>query len=69
MFESFELPDGTIAECSQDVDAYLKRSGMAYAGDFSSEYVKNIRYNQEKGERAERFADFVQQYKQRIWNE
>ena len=69
MFEVFELPDGTIAECSQDVDAYLKRSGAALAGDFSDGYLERIRYNQEKGERADRFADFVQQYKKRIWNE
>ena len=69
MFEIFELPDGSIAECSQDVSAYLKRSGMALASDFSDGYRERVRYNQEKGERAERFADFVQQYKKRIWNE
>lgn len=69
MFESFELPDGTIAESSQDVDVYLKRSGMAYAGDFSDGYRQSVRYQQEKGVRAEMFADFVRNYKKRIWNE
>lgn len=69
MFESFELPDGTIAESTQDIDKYLKSSNMAMSGDFSPEYLKNARYNREKVERAERFADFVRNYKRMIWNE
>lgn len=69
MFEAFELPDGTIAESSQDIDKYLKRSNMCMSGDFSPEYMKNTRYNREKVERAERFADFVHNYKRMIWNE
>ena len=67
--EAFKLPDGTIAECSQDIDKYLKRAKMAMSGDFSPEYIKNTRYNREKVERAERFADFVHNYKRMIWNE
>ena len=37
--EAFELPDGTIAESSQDIDKYLKRAKMAMSGDFSPEYI------------------------------
>jgi len=69
MFEEFELPDGTIATCSQDVDKYLARSGTALAGDFSDAYIKGIKFNREKVEKAERFNDFVQEYKKRIWYE
>ena len=69
MFEEFQLPDGTIATCSSDIDKYLKTSGTAYAGDYSAEYLSGVRHNQEKAQRAEMLADFVQQYKQRIWNE
>lgn len=67
--EAFELPDGTIAETTQDVDKYLKRSNMCLAGDFSDGYMKNVRYQKEKVERAERFDDFVRNYKRKIWNE
>lgn len=69
MFEAFELPDGTIAESSQDVDRYLKRAKMAMSSDFSDGYIKNVRYNREKVERAEMFTDFVRNYKRKIWNE
>lgn len=69
MFEPFELPDGTIAESTQDIDKYLKSSNMCMASDYSPEYLKNIRYNREKVERAEMFADFVHNYKRMIWNE
>lgn len=69
MFEAFELPDGTIAECSQDIDKYLKRSNMAMSCDFSPEYIKNARYKREKVEDDDRFLDFVHNYKRMIWNE
>ena len=67
--EAFKLPDGTIAECSQDIDKYLKRANMAMSSDFSPEYYKDIRAKKEKVERAEMFNDFVQNYKRMIWNE
>ena len=66
--EAFELPDGTIAETTQDIDKYLKRSKMAMSRDFSNEYRKNIRYQKEKVQKAEMFKDFVQNYKRIIWN-
>lgn len=69
MFEEFLLPDGTVATSSSDIDRYLKTSGSAYAGDYSADYLKGIRQNQEKAQRADMLADFVQQYKKRIWNE
>lgn len=69
MFEEFLLPDGTVATCSGDVDRYLKRSGTALAGDYSDEYKKSVRLRSEKAQRDDIHADFVQQYKKRIWNE
>lgn len=44
MFEEFQLPDGTWAECSKDIDEYLKRSGSAMASDYSGEFLKNRRF-------------------------
>lgn len=67
--EAFELPDGTIAESSQDIDKYLKRANMAMSSDYSAEYIKNARYKREKVEDEERFLDFVHNYKRKIWNE
>lgn len=69
MFDEFQLPDGTTATCSQDVDRYLKQSGSCLASDYSPEFYQKRRAQIEKAERADRFADFVQQYKKRIWNE
>lgn len=69
MFREFQLPDGTVAESASDVDRYLKTSGAALAGDYSPKYLQNIRAKKEKDARADIFADFVQQYKKRIWNE
>jgi len=69
MFKEFQLPDGTIAKCTADVDAYLKRSGDALASDYSAEYKKNQRFFEERRLEKENFAEFLNQYKKRIWNE
>ena len=42
--EDLLLPDGSVASSVADVDKYLARSGLAMAGDYSPEYMKNIRY-------------------------
>ena len=65
--EEFVLPDGSVASSVADVDKYLKVSGLARAGDYSPEYIKNIRYQQEQSRREEIFADFIYQYKRIIW--
>ena len=44
MFNEFQLPGGTWAECSKDIDEYLKRSGSAMASDYSGEFLKNRRF-------------------------
>lgn len=67
MFKEFQLPDGTWAECSKDVDKYLKRSGSAMASDFSGEYMKSRRYFLEKDQHDDFMADFVRNYKKEIW--
>lgn len=63
------LPDGTVATSAQDIDRYLKANDLAAQSDYSAEYFSNIRWNKERVRQKEIFADIVQQYKKRIWNE
>lgn len=65
--EEFVLPDGSVASSVADVDKYLEANGLAHAGDFSAEYIKNIRYQQEQNRRKEIWADFLYNYKRIIW--
>lgn len=65
--EEFVLPDGSVASSVADVDKYLKTSGLARSSDFSPEYIKNIRFQQEQNRRQEIFADFLYNYKRIIW--
>lgn len=66
--EEVTLPDGTMATCKQDVDRYLQRNNLALAGDYSDEYRKNVRLNNERERRKSFFAEFIRNYKRRIWN-
>ena len=65
--EDIVLPDGSVASSVADVDKYLRMSGLAYAGDYSPEYVKRIREKTEKQRQEELFADFLYNYKRMIW--
>lgn len=67
--EDFILPDNTVATSSQDIDRYLKANNLALMSDYSDEYMKNVRLDNDKAQRKEIFAEVVQQYKKRIWNE
>lgn len=67
--EEFLLPDGTVATSSQDIDRYLKANKLASKSDYSEQYMNKIRLDNDKTQRKEIFADVVQQYKKRIWNE
>ena len=67
--EDLLLPDGSVASSVADVDKYLRCSGSAKASDFSPEYLKNIRYQQETERRNELKALFLREYKRMIWNE
>ena len=69
MFEEFLLPNGQVASSVQDVDAFLKQSGLAFAGDWSSECIQSIRSKNQETQRKEAFEDFILTYKKRIWNE
>lgn len=62
------LPDGSVASCRQDVDRYLQRNNLALAQDYSEEYRKNIRLNNERERRKDFFAEFIRNYKRSIWN-
>ena len=67
--EDLILPDGSVASSVADVDKYLRRSGQAMAGDYSPEYLKNIRYQQELERKKEIKNEFLRAYKRIIWNE
>ena|GEM_PF-784798 len=67
--EEVVLPDGAMASCLQDVEAYLKANKLAFRGDYSDAYLKNIRLGNERTERTELFAEFIRNYKRSIWNE
>lgn len=63
------LPDGTVATSIHDVDRFLKANNLAATSDYSAQYYKNIRMNNEKTQRKEIFAELIKQHKKRIWNE
>jgi hypothetical protein len=65
--EEIILPDGSVASSVADVDRYLRTNGLARASDYSPEYIKNIRDNQEKQRQESLFADFLYNYKRMIW--
>ena len=67
--EEYLLPDNTVATSMQDIDRYLKANNLASKSDYSEQYLKNIRLNNDRNQRKEIFAEIVQQYKKRIWNE
>ncbi len=65
--EEIVLPDGSVASSVADVDRYLRKSGLALSSDYSTEYIKNIQYQQQQDRREEIFADFLFNYKRIIW--
>ncbi len=69
MFTPFRLPDGSEAACTRDIDAYLRRTGLTVASDYSSETLQAIRFAREKAMRESLFASFIHQYQRKIWNE
>ena len=67
--EDCVLPDGTVANSSHDIDRYLKANSLALTSDYSEEYIKKLHLDNDKTQRKEIFAEILQQYKKRIWNE
>ncbi len=67
--EEIILPDGSSATSRADVDRYLKASHLALAGDYSDGYFRAVRRRQEKERRADLFAEFVRNYKRKIWDD
>lgn len=66
--EEIVLPDGSVAGCMQDVERYLHKNGLAASGDYSEAFRRNIKFNREKAFRKGLFAEFINNYKRRIWN-
>ena len=67
--EEVVLPDGTTAVCQQDVDRFLRANNLARKEDYSGEYLKNIRLNNERTQKAELFSEFIRNYKRSVWYE
>lgn len=65
--EEIVLPDGSVASSVADVDKYLRANNLAHASDYSREYIKNVRTQQELNQQKEIFADFLFNYKRMIW--
>lgn len=65
--EEILLPSGEVAVSAQDVDAYLAKNKLAWSGDYSAEYLKNIRQNEESGRKKELFSEFIKNYKRSVW--
>ncbi len=65
--EDIILPDGSKASCKQDVDRFLKETGLAIAGDYSDDFRQKVRLNQKRTERKLLWAEFIHNYKRSIW--
>lgn len=65
--EDVVLPDGSTASSVYDIERWMKRNNLALASDYSDDFRRNVRYNQEKAQRASLFADFIRNYKRLIW--
>lgn len=68
-FDEVVLPNGTIATSFRDVEKYLNANDLAFKEDYSDEFYKTVRHNNEKAQRREAFADFIHNYKRKVWNE
>lgn len=66
--EEIVLPDGSVAGCMRDIERYLRKNGLAASGDYSEAFRRNVRFNREQACRKELFAEFITNYKRRIWN-
>jgi len=67
--EEVVLPDGSVAECSADIDRYIKANQVALASDYSQEYLTKVKQRQQKEQKEAIFADLINNYKRSIWNE
>ena len=67
--DEFQLPDGTIASSVRDIDAYLKRTGLTMASDYSKSTLKAVKDARNTAVRQDLFASFINSYKRKIWNE
>ena len=61
------LPDGSTASSAADIERWMKLHNLALASDYSDDFRRNVRYQQEKAQRSECFADFIHNYKRMIW--
>ncbi len=61
------LPDGTFAHNASEIEAFLKKSGLACASDYSKAYLKKQKHAQNQAFKKELFKAFLTQYKRMIF--
>ena len=61
------LPDGSFAYSTAEVDAYLKKTGLAHASDYSKQYVQNRKNALQSECKKDLFKAFLTNYKRMIF--
>ncbi len=61
------LPNGKQASTVQEVDAYLKAENLAFASDYSKEYVLARKNEKLLKQKQELFDEFLTNYKRMIF--
>ena len=67
--EDLLLSDGSYASSVHDIERYLRRNNLAMASDYSDDFRKKVRLQQQRAEHRETMAAFLHNYKRKIWNE
>ncbi len=63
------LPDGTVVASYEEINRWLKATNLAWAGDYSDDFRKKVRLQQERADHRQTMAAFLHNYKRKIWNE
>ena len=63
------LPDGIVATSTEEINRWLKQNNLTLASDYSDDFFKKVRLQNEQAERRKLFAGFIHNYKRKIWNE
>ncbi|MDY4841669.1 MAG: hypothetical protein SO314_04835 [Alphaproteobacteria bacterium] len=63
------LPDGTVVASYEEINRWLKANNLAWAGDYSDDFRKKVRLQQERADHRQTMSAFLHNYKRKIWNE
>ena len=65
--DSLRLPDGSVVSSSTELEQYLRDHDLSLKQDYSAGWLQGRRRHNEKAQRTQLFADFIQHYKRSIW--